>query len=162
MQPTEEQNLAFMDLHKRTDRFIKEAFQTEEGISEYLRRMEQSANEGRLSVGGWDSDYKKLKHIRWVRNQLAHEVGYDAAIQDPDDFSWLNAFYDRLTNQKDPLAFLEKQREKKAKAVKDPKPDRKKEKKQTEEEELKIMPGVSRKTTRKLTFLESVKRFFGY
>ncbi|MBO4411994.1 MAG: hypothetical protein IK088_07600 [Lachnospiraceae bacterium] len=150
-----------MDLHKRTDRFIKDAFHTEEGISEYIRRMESAGLSGFSAVGTWNSDYKMLKHIRWVRNQLAHEVGYDSVIQKEGDHEWLQSFYDRLNAAEDPLALLRKQQESKAKPRPKPKQEPKQKPKQKEEQELKILPGVSWEPKRKPSFKERLKRFFG-
>ena len=73
-------NIDFMDLYKRTDRFIKDAYSSSEGVSEYIRSMESCFNRGISRVQGWKSDYDNLKHIRWIRNQLAHEVSYDSDI----------------------------------------------------------------------------------
>ena len=50
-----------------------------------------------------------LKHVRWVRNQLAHEVGYDSDICQESDYDWLESFNQRLYSAEDPLALMNKQ-----------------------------------------------------
>ena len=99
-------NIDFMDLYKRTDRFIKDAYSSSEGVSEYIRSMEACFNKGNANVKGWKNDYDKLKHIRWIRNQLAHEVSYDSDICTFDDYEWLDNFYKRLFSSTDPLGGL--------------------------------------------------------
>ena len=101
-------NIDFMDLYKRTDRFIKDAYSSSEGVSEYIRSMESCFNRGNGSVQGWKGDYDNLKHMRWIRNQLAHEVSYDSDICSFDDYEWLDNFYKRLFSATDPLGELRK------------------------------------------------------
>ncbi len=74
------------------------------GISGYIEDME-SHPRGAYQVVGWDDDYKALKHYRWVRNQIAHEVYADEEnMCEPGDIEWLEDFYQRIMNQTDPLA----------------------------------------------------------
>ncbi|WP_028519687.1 DUF6548 family protein [Ruminococcus flavefaciens] len=102
----QELNLDFLELYKSVDKFLKDAYSTSNGVSEYIRQMEINNSDGKRCIHSWSYDYEKLKHIRWVRNQLAHEVGYDSDICEPDDFYWLKKFYDNLFSSKDPLAML--------------------------------------------------------
>ena len=45
----------------------------------------------------WDADYKQLKHFRWLRNQLAHEVGtLNADFCTEEDLALLKKFYSRI------------------------------------------------------------------
>ena len=101
-----ELNINFMDLYKRTDRFIKDAYSSSTGVSEYIRLMEFCFNRGNANIQGWKNDYYKLKHIRWIRNQLAHEVSYDSDICLKSDYEWLEVFYRRLLSSTDPLGAL--------------------------------------------------------
>ncbi len=101
-------NIDFMDLYKRTDRFIRDAYSSSEGVSEYIRLMEADFVRGNVNIRGWNSDYDNLKHIRWIRNQLAHEVSYDCDICSEGDYEWLEGFYKRLFSSDDPLAALRK------------------------------------------------------
>lgn len=106
-------NIDFMDLYKRADRFIKDAYSSSEGVSEYIRLMEADFIKGSSKIQGWKRDYDNLKHIRWIRNQLAHEVSYDSEICSVNEYEWLEEFYERLLSTEDPLTAL-KRIEKKA------------------------------------------------
>ena len=99
-------NIDFLDLYKRVDRFIKDAYASSEGVSEYLRQMEHNAFKGRSLVSTWATDYNQLKRLRRIRNQLSHEVGYDADLCEEDDYQWLEEFRNRLFTADDPMAVL--------------------------------------------------------
>lgn len=101
-------NIDFMDLYKSVDRFIRDAYSSSEGVSEYIRQMEQNDFKGRRYVATWGADYDKLKRLRWIRNQLSHEVGYDSDICEDADYDWLETFSHRLYSANDPLAEMNK------------------------------------------------------
>ena len=102
-------NIDFLDLYKKVDKFIKDAYSDNEGVSSYIRMMETNNIRGARYVYSWQVDYERLKHMRWLRNQLAHEVDYDSDICEESDYDWLSEFYDRLFSAEDPLACLKKQ-----------------------------------------------------
>ena len=101
-------NIDFMDLYKSVDRFIRDAYSSTEGVSEYIRQMEQNDFKGRRYVATWGADYDKLKRLRWIRNQLSHEVGYDSDICEDADYDWLEVFSQRLYSANDPLSAMNK------------------------------------------------------
>lgn len=101
-------NIDFLDLYKRVDRFIRDAYASSEGVSEYLRQMEQKDFKGRGLVPTWATDYNRLKRLRWIRNQLSHEVGYDSDICEEADYLWLEEFRGRLYATNDPMSVLHK------------------------------------------------------
>ena len=101
-------NIDFLDLYKRVDRFIRDAYASSEGVSEYLRQMEQNGFKGRRLVPTWATDYNRLKRLRWIRNQLSHEVGYDSDICGEADYLWLEEFRGRLYAADDPMSVLRK------------------------------------------------------
>ena len=107
-----ELNVNLVDLYKEVDRFIKDAYASEEGVKEYLSLMKTSEAKGRRFVSGWDFDYKELGHIRWIRNQLSHNVPYDSDISEESDYDWLAGFRARLYSSSDPLAMLKKAEDK--------------------------------------------------
>ncbi len=90
------------DEYKRVDSICRDMFFADKGVSAYIEQMEMTPTSMRYKFVGWDNDYKQLKHIRWVRNQLAHETGYVECTQ--ADVVWLRNFHDRLLNRTDPLA----------------------------------------------------------
>ena len=104
-------NIDFMDLYKSVDRFIRDAYSSAEGVSEYIRQMEQNDFKGRRCVATWVADYNNLKHLRWIRNQLSHEVGYDSDICEESDYEWLETFRGRLYSANDPMAIINKAEE---------------------------------------------------
>ncbi len=106
-----ELNVDFADLYKEVDNFIKDAYSSEHGVSEYLRQMEAETLKGRRLLSAWDTDYKELKRLRWIRNQLSHEVGYDSDITEEFDYDWLKNFRARLYSSSAPLSVLRKAEE---------------------------------------------------
>ena len=106
-----ELNVDFADLYKEVDNFIKDAYSSEHGVSEYLMQMETKALKGRRLLPAWDADYKELKRLRWIRNQLSHEVGYDSDITEEFDYEWLKNFRAGLYSSSDPLSLLRKAEE---------------------------------------------------
>ena len=103
-----ELNIDFLDLYKSVDRFIRDAYSSNEGVSSYIRIMEADRCKGTRYVKTWADDYDMLKHIRWIRNQLAHEVGYDSDICTESDYSWLLSFKEQLYAGDDPLSLMDK------------------------------------------------------
>ena len=101
-------NIDFMNLYISVDKFIRDAYRTTEGVSGYIREMERNNFKGTQYVKTWNSDYEMLKHLRWIRNQLSHEVGYDSDICTTSDYGWLEGFYNRLYNTNDPMTIMEK------------------------------------------------------
>lgn len=104
-----ENNLSFLELYKSVDRFIRDAYGSDGGVSEYLREMEAKEALGQRYVEGWPDDHGMLKRARWIRNQLSHEIGYDSEILEASDLAWLNSFKERLYGASDPLAAVSKQ-----------------------------------------------------
>lgn len=96
----------FFDAYKHLDKLCGEIYDCRNGISEYITQMEHLPR-GHWLVSNWDSDYKKLKHIRWVRNQIAHESS-SYAISDEADIEFAELFYIRIMNQDDPFSRLRK------------------------------------------------------
>ena len=97
--------MSFMSSYKHLDHLCQGIYpNARNGISGYIEDMENHPN-GTYQVRGWDDDYKALKHYRWVRNQIAHEVYADEEnMCESGDIEWLEHFYQRIMNQTDPLA----------------------------------------------------------
>ena len=141
-----ELNLEFLELYKSVDRLIRDAYATNEGVSEYIRLM-SSEYSGPRYVSGWADDLSMLKHVRWVRNQLAHEVGYDSDLCEESDYTWLKLFRENLIDAQDPLSIFKK---KEAEAQRRAAEQRKK----RQEESKDSLP------EKKLSLWERIKRFF--
>lgn len=73
-----ELNTDFYDEYKRLDKFCRDMFSGQDG-AEYIKQMENNALY-RYYVPTWDEDLRQLKRMRHLRNQLAHEVEFDADL----------------------------------------------------------------------------------
>lgn len=94
----------FFEAYKHLDKLCGDIFHCNNGISAYITEMENTI-QGQYKVSSWMSDYKSLKHIRWVRNQIAHDIS-GTSYSDEADIEFTESFYDRIMQQKDPLAQL--------------------------------------------------------
>ena len=102
-----EQNIYFQELYKRLDNLCKDCYTSQEGVSEYIRQMEKYMFDGKRLVQDWEIEYNNLKHVRWIRNQLAHEVGtLNSDIVEDDDILFVSNFYDKIINANDSLSLL--------------------------------------------------------
>lgn len=67
--------------------------------------MKQS--NGSFRICGRESNYKTLKHYRWVHNKIVHEVVYsEENMCCENDTIWLKNFYQRIMNRTDTLELL--------------------------------------------------------
>lgn len=101
-----ELNVKFQEQYKRLDALCKDLFSSKDGITEYINEMEKlSYSKYRYRISKWDTIFQKLKHLRYIRNQLAHEIGaFDLELCTEDDIEWLNSFYDLILKTNDPLS----------------------------------------------------------
>lgn len=116
-------DMTFFEEFKRLENICNDMFSCKSGVSEYLSRMEQAAVRGRSAVPGWDADYKQLKHLRWLRNRIAHDANVNGLCS-PSELTQLRQFQKRVRAQEDPLAMLHKAaRSKSASSGKKPRAD---------------------------------------
>ena len=100
--------MEFMNAYKHLEKLCGDILNDERRISAYIDEMAK-ISDGSTKVHNWDNDLKKLKHYRWIRNQIVHEPDcQEENICHPDDVAWLNNFYSRIMNQTDPLAMYRK------------------------------------------------------
>ena len=96
--------MGFIESYKRLERLCGDLLNDDRRISAYIDEM-ISLPRGACLVRGWDDDLKRLKHYRWVRNQIAHELDCsEENMCEPSDVVWIEVFYSRIMNQTDPLA----------------------------------------------------------
>ena len=96
--------MGFIDSYKHLEKLCGEVLNDDRRLSAYIEEMENTPN-GYRYVSSWNEDLKKLKHYRWVRNQISHEPNCNEAnMCEPQDELWLDNFYERIMNQTDPLA----------------------------------------------------------
>lgn len=100
----------FFEAYKRLDRLCSDIYGCRNGVSQYIEDMDGASYQGRLAVPLWERAHKTLKHLRWVRNQIAHDSGR-ILICDESDIQDVNDFYDDIMSGCDPLAQLRRYRE---------------------------------------------------
>ncbi len=102
----------FFTLYKSVDAICRDMFRDERhfngkgeevfGVSAYIRIMEEADP----SISGvfpeWNDYYKTLKHLRWLRTQIAHSTEVSQCSE--DDLKDLKAFHSQLLKQTDILA----------------------------------------------------------
>lgn len=110
--------IEFQEDYKALDKLCKECLSSDVGVTEYINLMDATPIGDRRLVPSWDEDYKKIKHIRWVRNQLAHEVGaMEAGICGEEELTFVKIFYNRMFSGNDPLTLLRKAKEQESRRV---------------------------------------------
>ena len=96
--------MGFMDSYKHLEKLCGDMLRDERRVSGYRDEMYQNT-EGWDLVDGWERDLKKLKNYRRVRNKLVHEPdAYEEELCDAEDIEWLDDFYYRIIDRKDPLS----------------------------------------------------------
>jgi hypothetical protein len=100
-------DVEFFEEYKRLDRLCADMFSCQNGVSAYIEQMESEAFQGRRHVPAWDADYKMLKHVRWVRNQIAHDSG-GYLMSGPKDLQDVLEYRQRILLGTDALALLKK------------------------------------------------------
>ena len=102
--------MGFIDSYKRLEKLCSEIYNNNRGVSCYIDEMINTPVGARY-VPGWNEDLKRLKHYRWVRNQIAHEPECNEGnMCEPGDAEWLNNFHSRIMAVNDPLAQYRKLR----------------------------------------------------
>ncbi|MCM1159606.1 MAG: hypothetical protein NC412_00140 [Roseburia sp.] len=98
--------MGFMRSYKYLDNLCKDMNGI--GVTGYIEDMKQEKN-GKYYVAEWNTDYLKLKHYRYIRNQIAHEnYANEENMCSDNDITWIDEFYQRIMNQTDPLALYYK------------------------------------------------------
>ncbi len=95
----------FFEEYKRLEKLCSDAYSCQNGVSGYIATMEENAQSGQRLVSSWDFDYKMLKRIRWVRNQIAHSPDV-FQVCEGSDLSFVREFYSRMITRQDPLSEL--------------------------------------------------------
>lgn len=98
--------LIFLEAYKNLDELCKQILSCDIGISKYIEDMEKEV-QGLYYVTDWEKDYKKLKHMRWIRNQLVHDANsFENNIVTLDDIEWIKDFQSRIIKCTDPFSLL--------------------------------------------------------
>ena len=94
--------IEFLDEYKYVDKICREMFGTEKGVTSYIEHLDETPVTVRYWITEWNDEYRQLKHIRWLRNQIVHSTGNVECTQ--FDLDWLKDFHNRLLTQQDLLA----------------------------------------------------------
>ena len=100
----------FFEAYKRLDCLCSDIYGCSNGISRYIDDLEHISYRDRLAVPMVETSYKRLKHLRWVRNQIAHDPG-QFQICEESDISQINDFHNDIITGNDPLTKLRKYHE---------------------------------------------------
>ena len=110
--------LEFLEAYKSLDDLCKQILSNDRGISQYIDEMNHEGL-GPKKVDCWEKDYRQLKKMRWIRNQLAHEVGtLNSNICTKEDLDWVKNFYNRIITGSDPFTIIRKKLEEEARRAK--------------------------------------------
>ncbi len=104
-----ELDIKFLEIYKRFEKVLSDMFFCEHGVSEYISLMEAKEQDYPVycsKISCWKEDYKNLKHLRWLRNQIVHNVETKDGFCNSDDLIMLNNFYNKIMHQEDALAVL--------------------------------------------------------
>ena len=100
--------MGFIESYKHLEKLCGDMLQTQHGISVYIDDIGNTPK-GSYLAQGWDEDFKRLKHYRWIRNKIAHEPNCTKEnMCEYGDAQWIDDFYDKIMNQSDPLAMYRK------------------------------------------------------
>lgn len=91
----------FLEAYIHLEKLCSEMYGEEHGITRYIEDMETGNSRVQSQIPAWTATYKKLKELRWKRNQYVHDgiVAYDEL-----DIAWLRQFYQLIMEGKDPLS----------------------------------------------------------
>lgn len=102
--------MGFINSYKQLEKLCNEIYGDNHGISTYIDEMSKHTTAS-YYVSSWDDDLKKLKHYRWVRNQIVHEPNCtEENMCEYGDSQWLDIFHSRIMSGDDPLALYRKAR----------------------------------------------------
>lgn len=96
--------ILFFEEYKKIDNLCKDLFKSDRGVSQYIEEMECTPFTKSRLVESWQDDYKMLKHVRWIRNNIAHNNDYSGCNK--SDVKSVKDFYKKIINQKDPFSVI--------------------------------------------------------
>lgn len=97
--------ILFFEEYKKLDNLCKDLFKSDRGVSQYIEEMECTPFTKSRLVESWQDDYKMLKHVRGIRNNIAHNNDYSGCNK--SDVKSVKDFYQKIINQKDPFSVID-------------------------------------------------------
>ena len=96
----------FLDAFKHLEKLCNEIYDGQHGVTQYIDEMESKSPFAARKVFGWDLDLSGLKRVRHIRNAMVHDSSDYDTNYTPEDVQFMEHFYDRIMNRKDPLTLL--------------------------------------------------------
>lgn len=87
---------------RHVNAICRDMLSIEKGVAAYIEQLDEIPMTVRYWITEWNDEYRQLKHIRWLRNQIVHSTGSIECSQ--SDLDWLKGFHNRLLTQQDLLA----------------------------------------------------------
>ena len=107
-------NQTFWEEYIHVDKLCKDMLGSDKGISTYIDIMDDTPIEYRRYANNFDEVYKQLKHLRWKRNQLAHEKeNFNEPFAVQEDIDYITWFKKQIMAITDPLAVIKQELRKK-------------------------------------------------
>ena len=95
-------HIELLEEYKYVDAICRDMLGTKKGVSAYIEQLDETPMTVRYWITEWNDEYRQIKHIRWLRNQIVHSTGNVECTQ--SDLDWLKDFHNRLLTQQDLLA----------------------------------------------------------
>lgn len=96
--------IEFFEEYKKLDNLCKDLFRSNLGVTKYIEEMEKTPFIDRRLVNSWNNYYDMLKHVKWIRNNIAHNNEYSGCNK--DDVENIKNFYQQIIEQKDPFSII--------------------------------------------------------
>ncbi|MDE7191609.1 MAG: hypothetical protein K2O35_04015 [Clostridia bacterium] len=106
-----EQNVEFLEQYKRLEKLCKETLNSNEGVTSYIIEMETTPFETTANISTWETTYKQIKHLRWMRNQLVHEISFDDDFCSNEDIKTIKNLYELIIKAQDPLSIANRSKQ---------------------------------------------------
>ena len=89
----------FIGEFKHLEKLCNDMYGQPHGVTLYINEMEAASHEAG-GIAGWSDDFKNLKRLRHIRNNLVHDPEYEPDY-DAEDIEYLKDFYRRIIDQQD-------------------------------------------------------------
>ncbi len=100
-------NFLFFEEYKRLDKLCGDIYGERFGVTHYIDHMKSVPIGDYRNIRNWKADLDQLKHLRHLRNHLAHtENAFDEDICEQEDIDWIKNFHHRILDRSDPIALL--------------------------------------------------------
>ena len=91
------------------EKICNEMYKDKHGVSLYIEEMKRETSLKTKSIPGWSSDLERLKHLRYIRNGIAHDDQTVDTSYTDSDVAFLEEMYDRIIAGTDPIGQLRRQ-----------------------------------------------------